>query len=171
MIIGEMVRRTSVIVAVLCAAMIDCGLAQQVSVENVKADLKEGGQVEIRYDLLGPPDAEYTVSVFVILRSPVAPERRKLEDVTGEVGIVSGTGKGLRIVWNLLAELPKPVAGAEYEFEVTASIRRSGGISWYLYAGAAVLAGGIAYLAIKPPAKEESPGVELPKSIPLPPER
>jgi hypothetical protein len=157
------------VVALLTAAL-PHARAQAVSVENVRASMNEGGLVEISYDLLGPSDVEYNVSVALLVRSQASPQRRKLEDVTGDVGIVPGPGKGRRIVWDMSGEFPSPLPGAEYEFEVSASIRRGGGISWYLYAGAAVLVGGIAYLAIKPPAKEEEQQTVM-KSIPIPPER
>ncbi len=143
--------------------------SQTVRVENVQAAMGSGGMVVITYDLLGAADEEYDVEVFLVMVQQGAPLRRKLAQVTGDVGEVQGSGKGRKILWNMNAELRDPVPGLEYQFEVSAAIT-GGGLSWYLYAGAAVVVGGIAILAIKPPAEVAEPPAIV-KTIPLPPGR
>ena len=141
---------------------------QSVDVENVRAQVKSEGVIEITYDLVGSADAEYEVQLFLVSGIGGSAQSRRLENASGDVGIVKIIGKGRRITWAMKTEFPNPLPGMEYEFEVTASIRTGGGLGWYVYAGAAVLVGGVAALVIKPPAKEET-GTQ--KTIPLPPSR
>ena len=142
--------------------------SQSVDVENVRAQVKSEGVIEITYDLVGPANTEYEVQLFLVSGIGGLPQSRRLENAAGDVGTVKVTGKGRRITWAMKAEFPNPVPGVEYLFEVTASIRTGGGLGWYVYAGAAVLVGGVAALAIKPSA---TGAAEPQKTIPLPPSR
>ena len=113
--------------------------AQKIRVDNIRYELKED-YIEIYYDLVGSPSAEYKVSV-VLKREQSPGFIFKPGSIRGDVGKGKFAGEGRKIIWNFTNEF-KPEAGVnDYYFEVTAS---KGSKTWLFIAGGGVLvAGGV----------------------------
>jgi hypothetical protein len=151
------------IAAVLC----EVAWGQQLSGEIVKRELISEHDVAVTYNLFGPADAEYDVVLYLV--SGTGP-KLKLERTSGDVGAGVKSGYGKVIHWDLKGELPNPVEGMTYQFELDVR-KHEGGIGWYWWAGGAAVAAGVV-MAILPKGDEDTGGTqnETP-SIPLPPAR
>ena len=122
--------------------------------------------VRIIYDLMGSPDEEYVVILY-IQRENDPKSMRQLEKVSGDIGEGKFSGVRRTMYWDK-AEVSDAIGGARYQFAL--EFRKAGsGLPWYLYAGAAVV-GGAVYLAVKQPPSS-TPDIVVPPSIPLPPGR
>jgi hypothetical protein len=128
-------------------------------------EVKSDRDVVITYTLSGPAEAEYDVDLFLVWGGT---NRQKLERVTGDIGSGIRAGSGKIIHWDMKTELPDPIEGMSYLFQL--EINRSRGLAWYWYAGGGAALGGVLYVLLKP--KSESPSTTLPNpTIPLPPGR
>jgi hypothetical protein len=123
-------------------------------------------RMRITYDLIGSRETKYVVTLY-LQRENDPNSLRRLLRVEGDVGDDMLAGSGLTITWDM-SEIANPVEGARYQFALELRRADSGGIPWYLYAGAAVV-GGVVYFAVRP-AKEEKK-IEDTGTIPLPPPR
>ncbi|MEW5798557.1 MAG: hypothetical protein AB1728_06085 [Bacteroidota bacterium] len=92
------------------------------------------------------------------------------EKVSGDVGVVTTTGKDKTIVWNIMDELPGGVDDTDFYFEIALVPADPGGSSQYFWygAGAALVATGIVtyFITSETQGNESSPG-----KFPLPPGR
>jgi hypothetical protein len=124
-------------------------------------------RMRITYDLVGSKGTKYVVTLY-LQRENDPNSLRKLLKVEGDIGDDLLAGSGLVITWDK-SEFANPVEGAKYQFALELRQADSGGIPWYMYAGAAVV-GGVVYFAVRP-AQEEQKKVEDTRTIPLPPIR
>ncbi|MBI2428650.1 MAG: hypothetical protein HYV29_07635 [Ignavibacteriales bacterium] len=152
---------------------------QTPSIVNVRFDLQDS-TVLIQYDLLIAEkkksgnteyalDGEYRTELFLKKESDSEFMYRP-EKISGDVGIVTTTGKDKTIVWNILDELPGGVDDTDFYFEVALVPAEPAGSSQYLWygAGAALVATGIVTYFI---ASEEKEKDAAPGKFPLPPGR
>ncbi len=141
-----------------------CRAEEKVEVRNVRFEnIKDG--VQIFYDLQGPANKEYTVSLILKKKSKPSFEL-KPEAVSGCVGEKCKVGNNLQIIWKFKKDFPLVLDPNDYYFVVQATTTESGsGILWWLASGA-VVAGGAVVLLLKGSSGHSS-NVELP----LPPNR
>jgi hypothetical protein len=144
-------------------------VAQQVKesearVENARWSV-QGNDIVIVFDLNAPADRTYKISI-VLRREGDKSFAVVPKTVTGAVG--EGKYAGQREVrWAFRKDIPAGLAGNDFWFEISADEIVDTGISkfWY-YAGgaAAIIAGGVTYMAAKQAASPSGP----PK-LPTPP--
>jgi hypothetical protein len=151
--------------AVLCTM----SFAQQLSGEIVKRELISEHDVAITYNLFGPASMEYDVVLYLI--AGTGPKQR-LERTSGDVGSGVKSGYGKVIHWDMKSELPNPLEGMTYQFELDVRKHEGGGLAWYWWAGgAAAVAVGIVVAVLPKGEGETGGGQVVPPSIPLPPAR
>jgi hypothetical protein len=138
-------------------------VGQELSGRVIRSEIRSDHDVVITYSLNAPSEAEYDVDLFLVWGSG---NRQKLEKVTGDIGSGIRAGGMKTIHWDMKSELPEPIAGMSYRFEV--EITRSSGIPWYWYAGGGAVVGGVVYLILKP---KPTPPDDHESTIPLPPGR
>jgi hypothetical protein len=116
---------------------------ESVVIQNIHFD-QSGNIVTIYYDLNGPVDKSYKVTIK--LKSEDYKSFEYLpQNVTGDIGEGNFVGINRKIVWNLIPESPPISAQYKFYFEVKAEMLSSP-ISPYLWVGGAVVLGGIAAL-------------------------
>ncbi len=128
---------------------------------------KKNDVIVINYDLLGPPDSKYEVSVamkkdkdtsFVLVP-------KNVEGHVGE-GVTAGNDREIR--WYYRTEYKLRIQDEEFYFEIQVkSIKEENHLLYYIAGGAAV-AGGILAIII---GKNQSGGPTLVSELPLPPAR
>ncbi len=124
--------------------------------------------VVIVYDLVGSTEEEYEVTLFIMKENDES-SKKKLEGVSGDVGVGRFAGLGRRILWKK-SELRDPEEGVRYQFALEIRQASGFGIPWYFYPGAVVAGVGV-WLAVKHPAST-APSPEAPApTIPRPPDR
>ena len=148
---------------VIVAATTSC--AQELSGKITAREVKSDHDVLITYTLNGPADADYDVDLYLVWGGT---NRRKLEKVWGDIGSGIRAGSGRLVHWDMKAELPDPIEGMSYLFEL--EINRSRGLAWYWYAGGGAALGGVLYVLLRPKSESPSPSSPVP-TIPLPPGR
>jgi hypothetical protein len=116
-----------------------------IRVENVRAE-HVGGQIVVYYDLSGPTDEGYIVTMSV-RREGSQIFDYKLKNVTGDVGEGLFAGKDRKIVWDIQKEFPAGLEGEDYYFLVEAEIVSSG-ISPWVWIGGGVAVAGVAGLLL-----------------------
>ncbi len=142
-------RKNYVGTVVSAAALLFClcqaGFSQNVSVTNLSYSLRVS-DVVVHYDLNGPPDKSYDVSL-VLKRDSEPYFKMQPKSVSGQVGTGEFAGRGREIVWHLYRDVPSGLDGNDYYFEVNASMivpEKGGGIPWYYFAGGALVGGAAA---------------------------
>lgn len=126
-------------------------------------DKKKSGNTE--YSL----DGEYRTEL--LLKKESDPEfMYRPEKLSGDIGVVTTTGKDKTITWNILDELPGGVDDSEFYFEIALVPSDPAVSSQYLWygAGAALVATGIVtyFITSETQGNESTPG-----KFPLPPGR
>ncbi len=122
-------------------------LSQEVKVSDVSFSMQDSNVV-VRYDLSGPKNRNYKVTVALRRKGDPGFKFRPM-DVSGDVGNGEFAGTDRHIVWRMYKEIPDGLYGNDYYFQVTATLLGGGGgISWLYYVGGAVVVGGTAAAVI-----------------------
>lgn len=147
-------------------------LAQDgVKVENVRVQ-SSGRMVYIYYNLNGPPEQVYDVSLVMRSKSNSAFQYLP-KSVSGDVGPNMFSGVDWRMTWNTAKEFPDGLKLNDYYFEVKASVvggkAESHGLSTaVLVAGGAVVVGGVVALLLM---NKKDQGQTQQQGFPAPPGR
>jgi hypothetical protein len=161
---NSIVRGSFIAAVVILTGCVASG--QQLSGEIVKRELNSEHDVAITYNLFGPNDAEYDVTLYLVSG---AGRKQKLEKTSGDVGTGVKSGYGKVIHWDMKGELPDPTEGMTYQFELDIRKREGGGLAWYWWAGGAAVAAGVV-MAVLPKGETGGEQIIVP-TIPLPPAR
>ncbi|MFI5253527.1 MAG: hypothetical protein ACHQQQ_13965 [Bacteroidota bacterium] len=152
----------SLLAAILLNAIV-CPYAaaddKKVVVENVHFD-QSGNIITISYDLIGPEDANYTVSVKLRIEDDKS-FGYVPKDLTGDVGNGHFAGKSRKIVWNMPADSPMLSTTFQFYFEVNAEIV-STWMNPYLLLGGAFVIGGVAIILLSSGTDVVPPQPHLP---------
>ena len=131
----------------------------------------EGNVVVVTFDLDGPSEKIYIVSV-VLLREDDSRFRLTPKSVQGNIGEGVSAGLSRKIVWEYRKDVPQGLAGEGYYFEIVARIHEAGGGSWLYYLlGGVVAAGGAAGYLLTNKAKTETGSTPTSTELPGPPAR
>ena len=141
----------------------------QEEAEILKVERKGETEVVITYEVRGDRNADYEVEIY-LTRDKDPTLRVRLRSLKGDVeGKIAGSPR--KVTWNFLLDYPEAVAGQDYRLKMTVS-RPSGGMPWYVYAGASVVVGVAAVLLTQPPPPPPPDEVQpTTKTVPLPPAR
>lgn len=165
--------RTLLALLMLCDISTLSALADDSRVKVTKTEFV-GETVYLFYDLTGPPDQFFSVTLIAKKRSnPTYQYVPKY--VTGDIGSSMFSGTGWRIAWNFTREFPGGVDQNDIYFIVEAkasgALASSKGISntvlWV--AGGAVVVGGVVALLLL--NKSQTPSPPAQGQFPVPPGR
>lgn len=117
--------------------------SQSTEVKNVKF-IPRGDEIDILYELVGDPQEEYEIEVFLKVEGDDEFEVT-LEHLRGDYGTGKYVGSERKIIWEYLKQFPMGLEGEYYYFLITAD-KLGGGIPWYYFVGAAALGGAAAVL-------------------------
>ncbi len=134
---------------------------EDLTVRNLRFEAS-GDVIVVTYDMQGPDDEKFRISLLLKKKSDstfaVTPRI-----VSGDVGENVTCGSGKKIRWELLQEDPNGLEGADFYFRLNIEPMHEGGSPlWWIVGGAAV-AGGAAYLILKPTTSTPEQG--LPKPV------
>jgi hypothetical protein len=120
--------------------------ADEAQLQNVRFEVS-GVHIFIYYDLIGPQDEEYEVTLSLRLKSDQSfvytPKM-----LSGDVGRGTFAGQNRKIAWDTSKEFPQGLAWNDYYFVVGARIV-SRGIPALLWMGTVAIAGGaLVYLLL-----------------------
>ncbi len=134
----------------------------QYSITNWQA---VGDSVWITYDLLGPSDADYDVSV-VLLRESDPKFRVVPKTVWGDIGSGGYAGRNRKIIWYYLRDVPGGFQGDDYSFLMNVK-KVEGSSAWYYIGGAALVGGGAAayFLLGKKESTTTTPDLPAPPGL------
>jgi hypothetical protein len=144
---------------------------QQGRIENVRVQINGRSSVYIDYDLVGPTDRVYKVTVTMKKESD-STFAYVPQNMAGDIGASVFPGRNNRIVWSLAKEFPEGIKEGEFYFLFTVDeeLPSSGVGMPLLIAGGAAVVGGI--LALILVAKKGSDGGNGgPPGFPNPPDR
>lgn len=133
----------------------------EVRVTNVNWTIEED-TIVITYDLNGPIDKKFDISVLMLRENDPAFNVAPIA-MEGDVGEGFFVGTGRRIRWYYRSDIPLGIYGEGYYFQIIVK-PVSAGIPWYTVAvGAAVVGGIVALLVMKkgddaPATRGELPG-------------
>ena len=120
------------------------------------------GKIIINYDLIGPTDIEYNVSL-VLKRKSDSLFRYVPINLTGKFGEGKYAGKDRQIIWDISKESIESFSGPDYYFKITVEVIKPNKLL-YIIGGSAILAGGgAAYFLLSKkknivtPVKDEFP--------------
>ncbi|MGE5812667.1 MAG: hypothetical protein ACM339_14255 [Ignavibacteria bacterium] len=136
------------------------------SQEKIDASFEAAeGKIFIYYELKGDPASEYRVDVK--LKRTSDPSFEVVPSVMiGDVGKGKFAGGKRTIIWHLNSEEEAKLEGEDFYFDVKAEkIEEGGGIPWWVYAGSAAVAGGVAAIFL---LKESDSGSETPSTTTFP---
>jgi hypothetical protein len=127
------------------------GSSDDPKVENVRVQ-PAGKIVYIYYDLIGPPQQVYTVSVSLRSRRDSSYQYTPM-NISGDIGSNVFSGMDWRVAWDASKEFPKGLKWEDYYFVVNARVYAdqlpSGGISTeLLVAGGVAVVGGVVALIL-----------------------
>lgn len=129
----------------------------------------EGDLAVITYDLDGPADETYEVSI-VLLNGTDHSFRIEPKSLTGDYGNVPTPGEAKEIRWEFKKDVPGGLVGEGYYFELT--VNKAGGLPWYLYAlGGTAVVGAAVVVVLKGGNKDEKENKGGPTELPGPPVR
>jgi hypothetical protein len=119
-------------------------------VENIRIQINGRSSVYIDYDLIGPTDQVYRVSLTM---KKIADSTFSYvpQNIAGDIGPSVFPGRNNRIVWSVGKEFPEGIREGEYYFVfgVDSDQESSGGISTpVLIVGGAAVVGGILALVL-----------------------
>lgn len=120
----------------------------EIRVENVRFELSEG-KVFIYYDLIGPRDKEYRITLTV-KREQIKSTQVQPKLLKGDIGKGRFAGRNRQIIWEISREVPRALKASDYYFVVEAELvsSRSKALLW-IGAGTVLLGGGsAAYLLL-----------------------
>jgi hypothetical protein len=147
---GKLFRNKKIIFALIGAFILQWMLPplamagdEKVIIQNIHFD-QTGNTVTIYYDLTGPVDQKYRVSIKLKSEDYKSFEYVP-QNVSGDIGEGTFVGTNRKIVWNLLPESPPITSQYKFYFEVKAELL-SPPINPYFWVGGAVILGGIAAL-------------------------
>ncbi len=147
-------------------------LAQQPTgrIENVRVQINGRSSVYIDYDLIGPTDRVYKVTVTMRKESD-STFTYVPQNMAGDIGATVFPGRNNRIVWSLAKEFPEGIKEGEFYFLFTVDeeLPSTGVGTPLLIAGGAALVGGI--LALLLVSKKGSDGGGVVPGFPSPPDR
>jgi len=148
-------------------------LAQQAQtgrIENVRVQINGRSSVYIDYDLVGPTDRVYKVTVTMKKESD-STFSYVPQNMAGDIGATVFPGRNNRIVWSLAKEFPEGIKEGEFYFLFTVDeeLPSSGVGTPLLIAGGAALVGGILALLLVSKKGTDGPG-GVP-GFPTPPDR
>jgi hypothetical protein len=167
------VFRALLALLMLCDISTLSALADESRVKVTKTEFV-GETVYLFYDLTGPPEQLYSVTLIVKKRSN--PSYQYVPKyLTGDLGSSMFSGTGWRIAWNFTREFPGGVDQNDIYFIVDAKasgeVASSRGISstvlWV--AGGAVVVGGVVALLLLNKSEQAPPPVQ--GQFPVPPGR
>lgn len=124
----------------------------KIKVENVRLS-NEQGKVVVYYDLAGPVDKEYEITL-TLRREDVPSFEYHPAGLSGDVGRGLYGGKNRKIVWDVPAFLATSSENDRYYFVVDAEMMSSGISPLYWIAGAALMGGGAALFLFAPKSTE-----------------
>jgi hypothetical protein len=119
-------------------------------IENIRVQINGRSSVYIDYDLIGPTDQVYKVSISMRKASD-STFTYDPQTVAGDIGPDVFSGRNNRIVWSISKEFPEGIKEGEYffVFSVESASTSSGGISLpVIVAGGAAVVGGILALVL-----------------------
>lgn len=138
--------------------------ADKVEVSNIHFEVV-GNNVNIYYDLHGPANGEFTVSV--ILKRDTSSFEYAPIIITGDIGEVDGSGVSKKMTWNILKEIPQGLEGGDFYFRVRVEFVPPTSYTWLYITGGAVVAGGAAALLLLGSSSKDVAN----QDYPLPPGR
>jgi hypothetical protein len=138
--------------------------ADKVEVLNIRFEVV-GNNVNIYYDLHGPANGEYTVSV--ILKRDTSSFEYTPIIITGDIGEVDGSGTNKKITWNILKEIPQGFEGGDFYFRIRVELVPPTSYTWLYITGGVVVAGGAAALLLLGSSSKDVTN----QDYPLPPGR
>ena len=148
-------------------------LAQQQKgrIENVRVQINGRSSVYIDYDLVGPTDRVYKVTVTMKKESD-STFAYVPQNMAGDIGASVFPGRNNRIVWSLAKEFPEGIKEGEFYFLFTVDEEEpsSGvGVPLLIAGGAAVVGGILALILVS--KKGPDGGNGGPPGFPSPPDR
>lgn len=120
----------------------------KIGVENVRFELSDG-KVIIYYDLIGPQNKQYEISLTV-RREQVQSVQVQPKLLKGDIGKGRFAGRNRQIVWEISREVPDGLKASDYYFVVEAELvpSRGSALLW-LGSGTALLGvGSVVYLLL-----------------------
>ncbi len=141
--------------------------AQKLTVENVRFQQRKDSKVVVAYDLIGDPKKKYTVVLSLYIPETKKWLRLAGKTVIGDVGKNVRPGRGKRIGWNLLTDIPDGLHGENFVFAVDAYVQREAKKWPLIISGLAAAGGGTALLLLS--AGSSSPQRTAP-DLPGPPD-
>jgi hypothetical protein len=131
-----------------------------IRIENINVYVS-GNRILIEYDLYGPKDEQYEVSLL-LKRENINTYRYIPNNAVGDIGKGNFAGNRRQIIWDFLKEFPQKLSGKDFYFVVNAKVISSG-ISPLIWigGGVAILSSGAAYYFLTK-KKEETKTVTLP---------
>lgn len=141
--------------------------------ESINSDYTiDGERILLTYQIEGDAETQYQVNVELKRKNN---ENFSLtpSSLTGDVGVGKFAGGKRTIIWIPNEKEIPLIEGEDFYFEVTSKSLKpsSGGSSWLLWAGGALLVGGGTYALLKLLKKDgDTDGVTV-QEIPLPPSR
>jgi hypothetical protein len=141
--------------------------SQEVEVKNVRFKQGKDSKVIVTYDLLGDASKKHmiTLSLFRPDTKETAPLNPK--NLFGDVGKNVSTGRGKKIVWDLLKDFPKGLHSEGFVFTIDADAQKGGSKLPWIAGGVVATGGLIALIAewIADPSSTEQ-GIPLPPALP-----
>jgi hypothetical protein len=119
-------------------------------IENIRVQINGRSSVYIDYDLVGPTDQVYKVTISM-RKSSDSTFAYEPQNVAGDIGPNVFAGRNNRIVWSIAKEFPEGIKEGEYYFvfSVESATSSSGVISMpVIIAGGAAVVGGILALVL-----------------------
>lgn len=137
---------------------------EKIRVENIHFEQK-GYTINIYYDLVGPADKNYNVSIK-LKREDYKSFEYVPKGISGDVGEGYFSGKNRKIIWNMLDDSPRILDQFQFYFEVNAEIVTISSTNPLFWIGGAVVIGGVALLLLSSGGDETTIQSHLPTSPP-----
>ena len=113
---------------------------EKIGVENVRFELADG-KVLIYYDLIGPRDKLYIVTL-TLKRESVQANQIQPKLLTGDIGKGRFAGRNRQIILDISKEYPRALRATDYYFIVEAELVSSRSKSLFWIGAGAILVGG-----------------------------
>jgi len=158
----KIVRYKSIVVVTIVAFLLQSfplsyaiAGGDEIKVENIRFEPTKD-QVIVYYDLVGPADKEYTVTL-TLHREDMESFAVTPLSVTGDVGKGYFAGKNRKIVWDISMESLPGFDQKTFYFTVDAEVVSSGSNALVWIAGAALVGGGAAYFLLGKKSETSNP--------------
>jgi hypothetical protein len=167
---AKLIRFKIICFTITCMLLSECIIpsfawaeGEPVVIENIHFE-QSGNYITIYYDLGGPIDQNYIVSIKLKSEDYNSFEYVP-RNVSGDVGEGRFVGKNRKIIWSMLPESPPISSQYKFYFEVKAELL-SNNINPLIWAGGAVVIGGIVALLFSSSSNEVSTQSRLPTAPP-----